>query len=205
MVSPDGTKALYGILKSGSQPARFYDMVTAAWGAQVKLANNPQGNGRHQTYLWDSIRRRALLITAGIGAVMDVNWALEVLSNQARISRTGDLNGLDRNSQSVWFDPDRFFLGDSANTKGVIWCYGGREPQSNMNDITEFDPVNFRAVRYPLGGQIPQQSGGEYRGLMNRHVFVAEWRTVFFVTDMVRPAYAVRLPAPAEDTSRRIV
>jgi hypothetical protein len=208
MVSPDGTKALYGILKDGNQPARFYDMVTAAWGAQVRVANSPQWKGKHQTYVWDGARSRALLITAGIGAVMDVDWAFERLSNQARITRTGDLNGLDRNSQSVWFDPDRYFLGDSANAKGVIWCYGGRNPQSNMNDITEFDPVNFRAVRYPLSGQIPQQarqSGGHYRGLMNRHVFVAEWRVVFFVTDMERPAYAVRLPAPREDTSDQII
>ena len=77
-----------------------------------------------------------------------------------------------------------------------------------MNDITEFDPVNFRAVRYQLGGQIPQQaqqSGGLYQGLMNRHVFVAEWRTVIFVTDMEHGAYAVRLPAPTEDTSGRVI
>jgi len=208
MVGPDGTKALYGILKDGSQPARFYNMVTAAWGAEVRVANNPQWNGRHQTYVWDSVRNRALVITAQIGAVMDVNWVTETLSKQGRVERTGDLIGLDRNSQSVWFDPDRYFLGDSANTKGVIWCYGGRHPQSNMNDITEFDPVNFRAVRYRLGGQIPQQaqqSGGLYQGLMNRHVFVTEWRTVIFVTDMERGAYAVRLPAPAEDTSGRVI
>jgi hypothetical protein len=208
MVSPDSTKALYGILRDGSQPARFYNMVTAAWGTQVKLSNNPQWNGNHQTYVWDSIRNRALLITAGIGALMDVDWASEMVSNQARITRLGDLVGLDRNSQSVWFDPERFFLGNTANTKGVIWCYGGRNPQANMNDITEFDPVSFRAVRYSLSGQIPQQaqqSGGLYRGLMNRHVFIAEWRTVFFVTDMERGAYAVRLPAATEDTSSRVI
>lgn len=204
MVSPDGTKALYGILKDGSQPARFYDMVTATWGKQIKVAINPQWNGKHQTYVWDSIRSRALLITAGIGGQMDVDWATETLSNQTKITRTGDLVGLDRNSQSVWFDPDRFYLGKVGNTKGVIWCYGGRNPQSNMNDITEFDPVSYTAVRYRLGGQIPQQaqqSGGLYRGLMNRHVLVPEWRTVFFVTDMERGAYAVRLPGATEDTS----
>jgi hypothetical protein len=104
MVSPNGTKALYGILKKGSQPARFYNMVTAAWGAQVQVVNNSR---RHQTYVWDSIRNRALLITAGIGALMDVNWDAETLSNQGRITRTGDLIGLDRNSQSVWFDAER--------------------------------------------------------------------------------------------------
>ena len=203
MVGPDGTKALYGILKDGSQPARFYDMVTGAWGKQTKVAINPQWNGKHQTYVWDSIRNRALLITAGIGGQMDVDWERETLSNQTKITRTGDLLGLDRNSQSVWFDPDRFYLGKVGNTKGVIWCYGGRNPQSNMNDITEFDPVSYSAVRYRLSGQIPQQApaGGDYRGLMNRHVFVAEWRTVFFVTDMERSAYAVRLPGPTEDTS----
>ena len=40
---------------------------------------------------------------------------------------------------------------------------------------------------------------------MNRHVFVTEWRTVIFVTDMERGAYAVRLPAPTEDTSGRVI
>ncbi len=204
MVSPDGTKALYGILKDGSQPARFYDMVNGTWGAQEKVTNSPQWNGNMQTYVWDSIRNRALLITAGIGAQMDVDWVAERLSNQTRITRAGDLLGLDRNTQSVWFDADRHYLGKAANTKGVIWCFGGRNPQSNMNDITEFDPVNYTAVRYRLSGQIPQQaqqSGGLYQGLMNRHVFIPEWRTVFFVTDMERGAYAVRLPGAAEDTS----
>src|SRR4029453_1487948 len=208
MVGPDGSKALYGILRDGAQPARFYDMVAGAWGAQVQVANSPQWNGRHQTYVWDSTRNRALLITAGIGAVMDVNWDMEILSNQHSITRSGDLVRPDRNSQSVWFDPERFFLGNSANTKGVIWCYGGRDPQSNMNDITEFDPRTYRSGRYALGGQIPQQarqSGGLFRGLMNRHVFVAEWRTVVVVTDMERGAFAMRLPAPNEDTSSRVL
>ena len=166
--SPDGTKVLHGIHAEGTQPARFFNMLTASWGNMVSIPNSPD-YPYYANMVWDSIRNRALYlgaINARPRMRLDVDWVNETVRNSASINLSGDLAGLDRGgTQSIVFDPTRRYRG--TGTQGVVWVYGGRNPQSNMTDITEIDPVNMTAVRYPLTGTIPVQGqnpgGGVYR------------------------------------------